>query len=81
MIRINIHDAKTNLSRYLPELERGEIIVLCKRNIPIAEIRPIPKPLQGERPIGLMAGQIHVPPSFFDPLSDAELDEYEGSIG
>lgn len=40
MIRLNIHEAKTHLSRYLPEIERGETVVLCRRNVPIAEIRP-----------------------------------------
>ena len=39
MIRLNIHEAKTHLSRYLPLLEAGETIILCKRNVPIAEIK------------------------------------------
>jgi antitoxin (DNA-binding transcriptional repressor) of toxin-antitoxin stability system len=43
MIRLNIHEAKTHLSRYLPLLEAGETIILCKRNVPIAEIKPIEK--------------------------------------
>lgn len=78
MRRINIHEAKTHLSRYLPELERGETIILCKRNVPIAEIRPLPRAGQGERPIGLMSGRIHVPASFFEPVAEDELDAYEG---
>ena len=43
MLGLNIHEAKTHLSRYLPALEQGETIILCKRNVPIAEIRPLPK--------------------------------------
>jgi antitoxin (DNA-binding transcriptional repressor) of toxin-antitoxin stability system len=42
MIKLNIHEAKTHLSRYLSRLAKGETITLCKRNVPIAEIRPIP---------------------------------------
>ncbi|MGH2427945.1 MAG: type II toxin-antitoxin system Phd/YefM family antitoxin [Candidatus Limnocylindria bacterium] len=78
MIRLNIHEAKTHLSRYLAELERGETIILCKRNVPIAEIRPLPRAGQGRRPIGLMAGRITVLQSFFDPLPDGQLDAFEG---
>ena len=39
MIRLNIHEAKTHLSKYLAKLEKGETILLCRRNEPIAEIR------------------------------------------
>ena len=53
MIKINIHDAKTHLSHYLNELEQGETILLCKRNEPVAEIRPIARHSIEDRPIGL----------------------------
>lgn len=78
MIKLNIHEAKTHLSRYLGRLERGEVIVLCRRNVPIAEIRPIPGPAKRKRAIGLDRGKVHVPPSFFDPLPDDLLDAFEG---
>lgn len=70
MIRLNIHQAKTQLSRYLPLLEQGEDILLCKRNIPVAEIHALPKPLAKPRPIGLAKGLFKVPAEFFDPLPD-----------
>ena len=81
MIRINIHEAKTHLSRYLPRLAKGERILLCKRNIPIAEIRPLPPPTSEPRPIGLARGTFRVPQSFFDALPDALLDDFEGRGG
>lgn len=68
MIRVNIHEAKTHLSRYLDRLTEGETIILCKRNIPIAEIRPLPMPEKTRRPIGLAKGQFEVPPEFHEPL-------------
>ena len=43
MKRVNIHDAKTNLSRYLAELTPGEALVLCNRNQPVAELRSLRK--------------------------------------
>jgi len=78
MIKINVHEAKTHLSKYLARVERGESIVLCKRNVPIAEIRPLPRPATRKRPIGFMKGRFTVPPSFFEPLPDEILDAFEG---
>ena len=81
MIRLNIHQAKTHLSKYLAALKEGDTIVLCKRNVPIAEIRPIATPHKGKRRIGLYKGQIRIPKSFFEPLPDEVLDEFEGKYG
>ena len=78
MIRINIHEAKTHLSRYLKRLEKDEVIVLCKRNVPIAEIRPIPQERSGRRPIGLAKGKFQVPPEFFEPLPNEVVDAFHG---
>src|SRR5882757_7642239 len=81
MIRLNIHEAKTHLSKYLARLKEGDTIVLCKRNVPVAEIRPLSKPVKGKRQIGLFKGQIRIPKSFFEPLADDVLDEFEGKYG
>ena len=78
MIRLNIHEVKTHLSRYLAKVARGETIVLCKRNIPIAEIRPLPQRRKGKRPIGLAKGEFKVPPEFFEPLPSELLDAFNG---
>jgi len=75
MIRLNVHEAKTHLSRYLDQLEAGEVIVLCRRNQPIAEIRGLPKPQVGTRPVGQFAHLFSLPPSFFDPLPEDFLEE------
>jgi len=42
MTKVNVHKAKTHLSRYLDRVEGGETVILCRHNKPIAEIRPIP---------------------------------------
>ena len=78
MIRLNIHEAKTHLSRYLPRLKRGEFIVLCKRNEPVAEIRPLPLRRVKPRPVGLSKGRFEIPASFFEPLPDEILDVFRG---
>jgi len=76
MIKLNVHEAKTHLSRYLERLARGETILLCKRNIPIAEIRPLPRQRKTKRPIGLAKGKFKVPPEFFEPLPSELVDAF-----
>ena len=78
MIRINIHDAKTHLSRYVERVEEGETFLLCRRNVPVAEIRPVAKPATGRRPIGLAKGTFEIPEEFFEPLPDELLDLFAG---
>ena len=71
MIRLNIHEAKTHLSRYLSLVEKGETIVICKRNEPIAEIHPLrPRRDLQRRPVGLAKGQFTIPQEFFEPLPE-----------
>jgi len=78
MIKLNIHEAKTHLSKYLARLKPGEIILLCKRNKPIAEIRALPAEKNKPRPFGLGKGTVQIPPEFFEPLPDDLLDAFEG---
>ena len=78
MIRLNIHEAKTHLSRYLPLLEQGETIILCKRNVPIAEIKPIEKRRTEPRKLGLAEGEFEVTDEFFEPLPEELLAAFEG---
>jgi antitoxin (DNA-binding transcriptional repressor) of toxin-antitoxin stability system len=56
MIKLNVHEAKTHLSYYLQKLKRGETILLCRRNVPIAEIRALPPRRKTKRQIGLAKG-------------------------
>jgi antitoxin (DNA-binding transcriptional repressor) of toxin-antitoxin stability system len=79
MIKINIHEAKTHLSRYLKRLLQGEAILLCNRNRPVAELRALPPPRTTPRPVGLARGALVVPPAFFEPLPEELLDGFGGS--
>ena len=80
MQKVNIADAKTHLSRYLEAVEKGETVVVCRRNVPIAEIRPVPKPQTEERPVGIDRG-MEIPSDFFEPLPGELLDAFEGGSG
>ena len=74
MIKVNVAEAKARFSAYLESVETGETVVVCRRNVPIAEIRSIP---QRPRPVGIDRGMV-VPASFFEPLPDGLLDAFEG---
>ncbi len=76
--RVNIHDAKTNLSRYLAELTPGEPLILCNRNRPVAELRLLPKKAVRKPRIGVAKGQFEIPDSFFEPLPDEILKAFMG---
>ena len=80
MVRLNIHDAKTHLSEHLDRLERGEedVVVICRRNTPIAELRAIPRRSTTPRPIFRKDPRFHLPDSFFEQLPDEIITAFEG---
>ncbi len=78
MITINVQEAKTHFSHYLDEVAKGESFILCKRNRPIAEIRPIPLKINTKRPIGLANGTFTVPATFFDELPEETIALFSG---
>ena len=79
MVRVNISEARAGLSRYLARVERGETVTLCRRNVPIAEIRQVRAVATEERPIGIDCG-MRVPESFFEPLPD-DVQRAFGGVG
>jgi len=78
MIKVNIAEAKAQLSKYLKRVEQGETVVLARRNRPVAEIRRIAVRRRGRRPIGLCLGEFVVPENFDAPLPEELLDAFEG---
>ena len=77
MIKVNVHKAKTNLSRLLAKVEAGEEVVITRRGTPVARIVRIRK--QGTRQFGSMKDRIKLDDSFFDPLPEEELAAWEGN--
>ncbi len=74
---INVNEVKSRLSHYLHCVEQGETIIVCKRNIPIAEIKPINK-VQSKRVLGFAKGEGEVTAKFFEPLPEEELKFWTG---
>ena len=77
MIRVNLTEARAHLSRYLKRVEQGETVILCRRNVPVAEIRALPRRAPEPRPVGIDRGMT-IPAAFFEPLPDDLLAAFEG---
>ena len=76
MTVVNVHEAKTSLSRLLARVEAGEEVVIARRGEPVARLVPC-KP-RSKRQFGSMKGKIVIDDSFFDPLPEEELRAWEG---
>jgi antitoxin (DNA-binding transcriptional repressor) of toxin-antitoxin stability system len=83
MVKVNIHDAKTHLSEHLERLERGDedVVVICRRNEPIAELRALPKRQATARRILVADPRFRLSAAFFEPLPDEVIDGFEGRSG
>ena len=76
MTVVNVHQAKTRLSKLLAQVEAGEEVVIARRGEPVARlVRCKPR---GKRQFGAMKGQVVIDDSFFDPLPEEELRAWEG---
>lgn len=81
MLNINVHEAKAKLSEYLAAVEAGERVVICRRNVPVAEIVPLNPPPKENRPIGLACdADYDIPDSFFEPLPEEMLKAFNGEL-
>ena len=75
METVNIHEAKTHLSRLLEKVAKGESFVIAKAGKPLVKVVPLntPEPRQPKR-LGFMVGQIKVPEDF-DRLHQNDIEE------
>jgi len=77
MISVNVHEAKTHLSRYLERVAAGEEIIISKAGKPMAKLVPLTEP-QTDRVAGLDKGLIQEVPDDFDaPLPESVLKLFE----
>jgi prevent-host-death family protein len=78
MQTINIHQAKTQLSRLVEQAAQGEPFVIAKAGKPLVKVMALNAPETGQRRrLGFMAGQIAVPDDF-DRMGDAEIERLFG---
>jgi len=73
MTTVNVHEAKTHLSRLLEQVARGEEVLIAKAGKPVARLVPVAakKPRQP----GIAKGR--VTDAFFEPLPEEELEAWQ----
>jgi prevent-host-death family protein len=74
-VQVNVHEAKTQLSKLLAKVEQGEEVVIARDGKPIAKLVPFRAPAKRLR-TGDWKGRIWMSPDFDEPLSEKELEEW-----
>jgi prevent-host-death family protein len=78
MLTVNIHEAKTHLSRLVERAAKGEPFVIAKAGKPLVKVTALDTPTATQvRRLGFMAGQIAVPDDF-DRMGSVEIEELFG---
>lgn len=77
MASVNIHEAKTQLSRLVERVEAGEEIIISRAGKPVARIVPL-SPARTPREPGLLKGKIRIGKDFDAPLPEDVLAAFEG---
>jgi prevent-host-death family protein len=72
---MNVHEAKTHLSKLLERVEAGEEVVIARAGRPVARLVPFAR--RGKRTLGLDAGAGFIAPDFDAPLPDDVLADFE----
>lgn len=76
---VNIHDAKTNLSKLIAKTAKGEEIIIAKAGKPVAKLSFYQEKLK-PRKLGLLKGKITIPDNFDDESEEINKMFYEGEI-
>ena len=75
MAEVNVHEAKTHLSRLLQRVAAGEEIVIARNGTPVARLVPVAAP--PKRLLGTDRGLFEVPDDFDAPLPEGVLRDFE----
>ncbi len=73
---VNIHEAKTHLSRLIEKAVKGETVIIAKAGKPLVKLTAI-APVDGKRRLDIFAGKISVPDDF-DTMMAKEIEEMFG---
>ncbi|MCT7374808.1 type II toxin-antitoxin system Phd/YefM family antitoxin [Chelativorans salis] len=78
MRTVNIHEAKTHLSRLVERAAGGEPFIIAKAGKPLVKVAGLDAPTAGEaRRLGFLSGRIKVPDDF-DHIGEKEIEELFG---
>jgi len=81
MKTVNIHEAKTHLSKLLEEVAKGESFIIAKAGKPVARVTAVNAPIGSQvRRLGFLAGEISVPDDF-DEMGRDEIEKmFDGGV-
>ena len=74
--QVNVHRAKTELSRLLAEVERGQEIIVARDGTPVAKLVPFVRPGARQLRVGDWKGRIRIARNFDAPLDAGELENW-----
>ena len=77
VLQVNIHEAKTNLSKLLARVSAGEEVIIARAGKPIARLVPITERPRQRVP-GSAKGKVTISPDFDAPLPESVLEAFEG---
>ena len=77
MVTVNIHEAKTQLSRLVDQAAKGEPFVIAKAGKPLVRVAALDAPAAPQR-LGFLAGEIVVPKDF-DRMGESEIEALFGA--
>jgi len=77
MKHVNIHQAKTDLSKLIERVEAGEEIVIARAGKPVAKLTPLTK-ARARRRLGPLDGRFTIPDDFNAPLPESIIRAFEG---
>ena len=72
MTTVNIHQAKTQFSRFVEQAAAGEEIIIARAGKPVARLMPLAEPPSKPRKLGLGKGRFHLPAKF-DQMKRGEI--------
>jgi len=78
-MEVNIHEAKTHLSRLLQKVAEGEEVTIARAGVPVAKLVPV-EVKKNVRPLGFARGEIWVADDFDAPLPDYLLAAFHGEL-
>lgn len=77
MKTVNIHDAKTHLSRLIEQAVLGEPFIIAKAGNPLVKVVALDAPIGKGKRLGFMAGQFSIPEDF-DKMGQSDIQKFFG---
>ncbi len=73
---VNMHEAKTELSRLVERALNGEEVIIARAGVPVARLMPLRR--TGARKLGQWKGRVKMADDFDAPLSEEDLAAWDG---